>query len=173
MAGQGKRGRKSYLRDFEKAADGSYVYKGETWRADSTLRRQLLIKLWALQAVMLLAVLLPGFVTTAGLLNSFYVILPYVFWVISAFYLAYMLGNMTFGGNPLRDYVYKRSVVSYKPCAMAAFAGAFLTALGMSVFLVRGGSGEGVAVCFACCAAQMIASVLIKKCEILNIWNKG
>ena len=71
MAGQGKRGRKSYLRDFEKAADGSYVYKGETCHADSTLRRKLLIKLWLLQAVMLLAVLLPGFVTTAGLLNSF------------------------------------------------------------------------------------------------------
>lgn len=173
MAGQNKRGRKSYLRDFEKAPDGSYVYKGETWRADSTLRRQLLIKLWALQAVMLLAVLLPGFVTTAGLLNSFYVILPYVFWVISDFYLAYMLGNMTFGGNPLRDYVYKRSVVYYKPCAMTAFAGALCTALGMSVFLVRGGIGEGAAVCFVCCAAQMAASFLIKKCEILNIWNKG
>ena len=173
MAGQNKRGRKSYLRDFEKAADGSYVYKGETWHADSTLRRQLLIKLWILQAVMLLAVLLPGFVTTAGLLNSFYVILPYVFWVISAFYLVYILGNMTFGGNPLRDYVYKRSVVYYKPCAMAAFTGAFLTALGMFVFLVRGGSGEGVAVCFVCCTAQSAASVLARRCEILDIWSKG
>lgn len=172
MAGENKRDRRGYLRDFEKAPDGSYVYKGETWRADDPLRRRLLIKLWTLQAVMLLAAILPGFVTTAGLLNSFYVILPYVFWIISDLYLAYTLGNMTFGGNPLRDYVYKRSVVCYAPCAMASLAGAVLTALGLLVFLVRGGTGEGVAVCFICCAAQIAASVLVKRCGVSDIWYK-
>lgn len=172
MAGENRRDRRSYLRDFKKAPDGSYVYTGDTWRADKTLRRQLLIKLWALQAVMLSAAVLPGFVTTAGLLNSFYVILPYVFWIISDFYLAYTLGNMTFGGNPLRDYTYKRSVARYQPCVMASLIGALLTALGMVVFLVRGGTGEGVAVCLVCCAIQIILSVLAKKCEILNVWSK-
>lgn len=172
MAGENRRDRRGYLRDFKKAPDGSYVYTGDTWRADRTLRQQLLIKLWVLQAAMLSAAVLPGFVTTAGLLNSFYVILPYVFWIISDFYLAYTLGNMTFGGNPMRDYTYKRSVVRYQPCAMASFIGALFTALGMIVFLVRGGTGEGVAVCFVCCAIQILLSVLAKKCAVLSVWSK-
>ena len=172
MAGQEWRGRNSYLRDFKKAPDGSYVYTGEVWHADNTVRRRLLLKLWVLQAEMQPAAVLPGFVTTAGLLNSFYVILPYVFWVISVFYLAYTLGNMTFGGNPLRDYIYKKSVLRYKPCAAAAFVGAALTAFGMLVFLVRGGTGEGVAVCFACCAVQAVMSFLAGRFGAAGIWSR-
>ncbi|MCM1038755.1 MAG: hypothetical protein NC434_05475 [Ruminococcus sp.] len=172
MAGESKRERRGYLRDFEKKADGGYVYTGPTWRAENAARRRLLIRLWVLQAVMLSAALLPGFVTTAGLLNSFYVILPYVLWALSDIYLAYMLGNMTFGGNPLRDYVYKSSVARYTPWAMAALVGAALTAAGMLVFLIRGGSGEGVALCFVCSAVQIVSSVLINRCRVADIWDK-
>ena len=61
-----KKNRRSYLRDFVKNADGAYVYTGKMWHADPALRRRMLVKLWALQAGMLLSVILPGFVTTAA-----------------------------------------------------------------------------------------------------------
>ena len=127
MAAQKKRGKGSYLNDFEKSQDGGYVYAGKTWHADAAARRRILVKLWALQVCMLLAAFLPGFVTTAGLLNTFYVIIPYVFWLISDFALAYTLGNVTFGGNPLRDYIYERSVKQYRIRTMFPLAGAALT----------------------------------------------
>ena len=123
MAAQKKRGKGSYLNDFEKSQDGGYVYAGKTWHADAAARRRILVKLWALQVCMLLAAFLPGFVTTAGLLNTFYVIIPYVFWLISDFALAYTLGNVTFGGNPLRDYIYERSVKQYRIRTMFPLAG--------------------------------------------------
>lgn len=128
-----KKNRRSYLRDFVKNADGTYVYTGKMWHADPALRRRMLVKLWALQAGMLLSVILPGFVTTAGLQNTFYVILPYMLWLISDIALTYTLGSMTFGGNPLRDYIYERSVVRYAFRTLLPLTGAALTAAGLLV----------------------------------------
>lgn len=171
MAEREKRDKKNYLRDFEEKPDGSYVYTGKTWHADEVLRRRILVKLWALQAVMLFSVFLPGFVTTAGLLNTFYVIIPYVFWLISDFVLAYTLGSMTFGGNPLKDYNYERSVLRYPFCAVLPLACAVMTAVAMLFFLLRGGSGEGEIVCFICCGIQIIASFFARRSGISDIWT--
>lgn len=165
-----KHGR-GYLRDFVRGSDGRYVYTGKTWYADPALRRRMLSKLWALQPGMLFAALLPGIRSTAGLLNTWYVILPYVFWLMSDFFLTYTLGTMTFGGNPLRDYVYERSAARYHFLAALPLAGAALTALGQSVFLLCGGSGEGAAVCFVCCAVQITASVLALRCRVAGVWQ--
>lgn len=171
MAEQKKRDRKRYLRDFKQTADGSYAYTGKMWHAEPALRRRFLLKLWALQGVMLFAAIFPGFVTTAGLLNTFYVIIPYVFWLISDFYLAYTLGNITFGGNPLRDYTYDGSVAKYAFRTIPPFIGALLTAVSLAVFLLRGGTGEGIAACFLCCVGQMAASFFAKRSEIKEIWS--
>lgn len=166
-----KRNRRSYLRDFEKHADGSYAYTGQIWHADQVLRRRMLRKLWILQAVMLLSVLLPGFVTTAGLLNTYYVILPYTFWFLADIILTYTLGSMTLGGNPLRNYIYERSVTQYAPRAVLPLAGAALTAVGQLTFLLRGGDGEGWAVCLLCCVVQIAVSVIAGKSRPADIWK--
>ena len=163
---------KSYLHDFRQSSDGSYAYAGETWQADRIVWRRLLVKLWALQAVMLFSAILPGFATTAGLVNTFYVILPYVFWVISDIYLTYLLGNMTFGGNPMRDYIYERSVVRYGFCTALPLVCAVLTAFALAVFLLRGGTGEGAAVCLVCCIIQTAVSVIGRRCKPSEIWVK-
>ncbi len=172
MSQKEKKNKRSYLRDFEEVSDGSYVYTGKTWHAEPCLRRRLLIKLWLLQSLMLVAAVLPGFVTTAGLLNTFYVIIPYVFWLISVFYLAYTLGNMTFGGNPLRDYVYVRSVARLAFLSMLPLGGAVCTALSLLLFLLRGGGGNGAGTCFVCCAVQILSSLYVRRCRVTEIWSE-
>lgn len=172
MARQKKWGKDGYLQNFEKSREGGYVYTGELWQADEVERCKILTRLWVLCAGQLLAAILPGFFTTAGFSGSFYVILPYVFWLISACYLAYLLGRMTFGGNPLRGYVYERSVARYIPCAGAASFGAALTALGLLLFFVRGGTGQGGALCLVCCLFQGISFLFIRKWKIPEIWRK-
>lgn len=171
MTEKKKRDKKHYLQDFQKNPDGSYVYTGKTWHADEAVRRRALVKLWALQAVMLFSVFLPGFMTTAGLLNTFYVIIPYVFWLISDFVLAYTLGSMTFGGNPLKNYIYENSVLKYPFCTVLPLAGAVMTAIALLIFLLRGGSGEGEIVCFICCGVQIAASFFAKRSNISDIWT--
>lgn len=171
MAEKKKRDKKNYLRDFEEKPDGSYVYTGKTWHADETVRRRILVRLWALQTVMLFSVFIPGFVTTAGLLNTFYVIIPYVFWLISDFVLAYTLGSMTFGGNPLKNYIYENSVLRYPFCTVLPLAGAVMTAITLLIFLLRGGNGEGETTCFICCVIQIIASFFAGRSGISDIWT--
>ncbi len=171
MAEKKKQDKKHYLQDFQENPDGSYVYTGKTWRADEPVRRRILVKLWALQAVMLFSVFLPGFVTTAGLLNTFYVIIPYGFWLISDFVLAYTLGSMTFGGNPLRNYIYENSVLKYPFCAMLPLAGAAMTVVALLIFLLCGGSGDGEIVCFIGCGIQIIASFFARRSGISDIWS--
>ena len=166
-----KKNRRSYLRDFVKNADGTYVYTGKMWHADPALRRRILVKLWALQAGMLLSVILPGFATTAGLQNTFYVILPYMLWLISDIALTYTLGSMTFGGNPLRDYIYERSVARYAFLTLLPLTGAALTAAGLLVFLLRDGSGEGAVVCLICSAVQIAVSVMARRCRVADLWK--
>lgn len=172
MAGQKKWGKDGYLKNFEKSQEGGYVYTGEYWQADENDRRRILFRLWLLCAGQLLVVLLPGFFTTAGFSGSFYVILPYAFWLISNGYLTYLLGRMTFGGNPMRDYVYERSVKRYVPCAGAAAFGAALTALGLLVFFVSGGTGQGGILCFVCSFFQGISFRFIRKLNVDEIWKK-
>lgn len=172
MARQKKWGKDGYLQNFEKNEEGGYVYTGEYWQADENDRHRILFRLWLLCAGQLLAVLLPGFFTTAGFSGSFYVILPYAFWLISNGYLTYLLGRMTFGGNPLKGYVYERSVKRYIPSAGAAAFGAALTALGLLVFFVSGGSGQGGLLCFLCCFFQGISLLFINKWNILEIYKK-
>ena len=81
---------------------------------------------------------------------------------------AYLLGRITFGGNPIRDYVYERSVKRYVPCAGAASVGAGLTALGLLVFFWEGGMGQGGALCFACCLFQLVVFFFKKKIKKKN-----
>lgn len=172
MAGQKKWGKNGYLQDFKGNRSEGYVYTGESYQADGPERKRLLTKLWGLQALMLAAAIVPGIVTTAGLQNTFYVILPYVFWLLSDFYLAFVLGNMTFGGNPMRAYVYERTVARFMPCAAAPFVGAVLTAFNLCIFLIKGGEGQGAVLCLACCILQGVCFFLIKRSNIAKFWIK-
>ncbi len=53
---------------------------------------------------------------------------------------------------------------------MFPLAGAALTAFALLIFLLRGGSGEGEVVCFACCGVQAATSFLAEQCKIADIW---
>lgn len=172
MAKQRKWGKNGYIRDFHRTADGGYEYEGKLMYADKEHLKRLYMKLTVIQALMLTAAIVPGFVTTAGLLNSFYVIIPYVLWVISVLVMTYKTVSMFFGGNPMRSYVYERSAAAYTPCAYVSLMGSAFTLLGMIVFLAREGTGDGAAVCIICCIVQIAASVFAIKCKVRDYFSE-
>lgn len=172
MGKQRKWGKNGYIHDFHRTADGGYKYEGKFMYSDKTLLKRLYIKLSIIQTVMIIAAIIPGFATTAGLLNSFYVIIPYVLWVISALIMTYKTVCIFLGGSPMRSYVYERSVASYTPCAYISLAGAALTLLGLLVFILYGGTGDGATVCILCCIVQIVSSVTAVKSKVADCFTE-
>lgn len=72
----------------------------------------------------------------------------------------------------MRSYVYERSVASYTPCAYISLAGAALTLLGLIVFILRGGTGDGSAVCILCCIVQIVSSVTAVKSKVADCFTE-
>lgn len=172
MGKQKKWGKNGYIRDFHRAPGGGYIYEGKYMYANNAMLKSLYVRLAIIQASMIIAAIVPGFATKAGLLNSFYVIIPYVLWVIAVLVMTYKTVCMFSGGNPMRSYVYERSVAAYAPCAYVSSAGAAFTLLGMIVFLVRGGKGDGAAVCIICCIVQIVSSVFAIKCKVSDCFTE-
>lgn len=176
MAQQKKQGKRSYLNDFQKTADGSYVYTGDTWQADPARRKKGLIRLWALAVPLLAASVVPGCLEAPGLGNCAYVLLPYVFGLVSALYLAYVLIRLCAGGDPMRDYVYLQTVARMDGYAALPMVGGILSAVGLTVYLIRNGAGgqaPEAAACYACFALQAGLSWAIRACRISSIWTKN
>lgn len=172
MGRQRKWGKNGYIHDFHRTADGGYKYEGKFMYADKMLLKRLYLKLAIIQTVMIIAAIIPGFATTAGLQNSFYVIIPYVLWVISALIMTYKTVCIFLGSSPMRSYVYERSVAAYTPCAYISLTGAVLTLLGLIVFIVRGGTGDGAAICILCCIVQIVSSVTAVKSKVADCFTE-
>lgn len=172
MAAQKKWGKNGYLKDFKAGQEKGYVYTGVCWQAAEPERRRLFGRLWAFQSLSLFSSILPGLFTVEALLNTFYAIIPYVLWLIGDIYLTCLLGRMTLGGNPMRGYVYERSVARFAPFAAVPLAGALLTAAGVFLFVAKGGGREGAGMCLLCCALQGTGFFLIKKNRCAGIWQR-
>lgn len=172
MGRQRKWGKNGYIHDFHRTADGGYKYEGKYMYADRTLLKRLYMKLAIIQTVMIIAAIIPGFATTAGLQNSFYVIIPYVLWVIAAFIMTYKTVCIFLGGSRMRSYVYERSVSAYTPCAYISLAGAALTLIGLVVFILRGGTGDGAIVCILCCIVQILSSTAAVKSKVADCFTE-
>ena len=131
----GKRGRRSYLDDFQRDVNGEYQYRGAHYRYAGmmeyrTLRRSLWLCCGFGTALVLAAGCLPG--ATAG--AAWYVTLPTMLALAACGFLLWTLARWTKGGMTLRAYVHAQTVKRLPAEA--------LIAAGMSAF---GAVGQGIA----------------------------
>ena len=106
-----KKGRRAYLKDFRKNEHGEYSYKGDLYEYKGS---DLLWKkgiLFALCAVLLAAEITAGCVSAPGMDNCFYVLLPYAAGLTGCASVCLAICNLCAGNNPLRAYVYEKSVL--------------------------------------------------------------
>ena len=130
----GKRGRRSYLDDFQRDVNGEYQYRGAHYRYAGmmeyrTLRRSLWLCCGCGSALVLAAGCLPG--ATAG--AAWYVTLPTMLALVAAGVLLWTTAQWSRGGMTLRAYVHARTVRRLPAEA--------LIAAGMSAF---GTVGQGI-----------------------------
>ena len=131
----GKRGRRSYLDDFQRDVNGEYQYRGAHYRYAGMMEyRALRRSLWLCcgfgTALVLAAGCLPG--ATAG--AAWYVTLPTMLALAACGFLLWTLARWTKGGMTLRAYVHAQTVKRLPAEA--------LLAAGMSAF---GAVGQGIA----------------------------
>ena len=137
---------RAYLNDFHPTADGSFVYAGTSlhWDPIGISRAKALFLFGGLALVQAAAAVVCGCIPAPGMLNCFWVILPYIASATALFLLIWALVRLTLSGNPLREYVHRATVGRFPVLTGACMLACILTGLAEAVFLlVYGASGQG------------------------------
>ncbi len=136
--------RRAYLNDFTRTASGEYVYTGVTYafQGGEQRRRRCMLFFILLTFVMLAAGIAAGCIPAPGMDRCPYVLLPYTFSLVAAGSVAWGMGRLAAGGDPLRRYVYRATVPQLPLRAALAMAGAGTALAGEALYLVLNGPGE-------------------------------
>ena len=157
--------RKAALEYFQKNAAGEYIYTGGTYtyRTEKISREKALLILWALGIVSPGGLLAGGCMLVPGLGSSLYVMGPYVVGIISAFCALWSVGQLTLGGEPIREYVYESASGKLRIRLWLTMIFSGLSFLGEGLYLIlngAGGHGVQALVYLILCAAALGASLL-------------
>lgn len=133
--------KKAYLRDFKINDAGEYEYKGSVYVLDETniTLKQVKTKVGIYACIVIACYVLCGFLKADGLINAFYVTLPFVFGFFVDCVLSYKIFTFIFGRYPVRSYEYKKTIDKYDGYLIAVVILAIATILGEAFYLVRNG----------------------------------
>lgn len=157
----GRNRRSSYLEHFHRNAAGEYIYSGDyyAYATQEIPRRRALGELWLYTGLALAAFLTGGCIRVPGLGDCAYVLLPYMGGSIAAGSLIWTMGQLSAGGDPLREYVYQVTVKRLPRRMLIMGAAACLSLVGEGAYLLlHGGAGRtGLGVLFM--ALEALAAV--------------
>lgn len=141
-----RRKRRAYLDHFTKTASGEYIYAGALYAFQNTgkSRRRTLTELWLCCGGAAAAILAGGCIPAPGVGRCAYVLIPYMLAVIAGGSLIWAVGQMTLGGDPLREYTYRDSVEKLPQRAIATAVCALVALAGEGLYLLLHG-GEKLA----------------------------
>ena len=148
-AGAGKRRRQftrhGYLRDFIRNDRGEYLYDGDVYcyNTPEIPFQSAFLRLLLLSCGAFLAQIPGGCFQSAGMRDSFYVVLPYVCALVSAGSMIWALVRLKWAGDPVRDYLYRVSAKAFPLRAWLAVGFSFLAFLGQWIYLALHGA-EGL-----------------------------
>ncbi len=132
-----RRKRRAYLDHFTKTASGEYVYAGGHYIFQNTgkSRKRALLELWLLGGGGAFAVLAGGCIPAPGVGNCAYVLIPYVASVIAVFSMLWAVGQLSLGGDPIREYIYRDSVEKLPRRAVITAVCTLLALVGEGIYL--------------------------------------
>ena len=141
-----RKNRKSALEHYQVNAGGEYIYTGSymAYVDQGKPRKRALLELWAIAGGMAVGAVACGCIPAPGTQNTFYVLIPLMVSIITAIACLWTLGQVTAGGDPMKEYVYRDSVEKMQGRFVAAASFAGLTALTELLYLILSG-GWGVA----------------------------
>ncbi len=172
-----KKGRRAYLNNFEKKADGGYEYRGDYYRlscGETEAKRQFR-RLLAGAAAVLALILAEGCFPVPGLSRSAYVLIPYVVQLAGAAGVCAAVVRLFVAEYPLREYLYDTTIqkLPFRSGIAGVFGG--ITLLGETVFLIFNGSGGQMKmiVLFYVLQAAVLAAIIVFRRQTAQMkWEK-
>ena len=170
-----KKGRRAYLDDIHRTADGKFIYTGPCFAYDeeANLRANVLLKLWLLVLPAIAACVVSGCFTTPFMRDTWYTIGPFGFEFVSVGSAVWAICRITANGNILREYVRKQMFGALPMRCWLAVGFAGIGMIGATVFIIVHGtsvatqSGELVDQTFQSVAYLCLKAVVIVCCVFL------
>ncbi len=168
MAEKKYKGRKAYLNDFQKNAQGEYEYQGALyeWQGE---KKEFLKNVGILLAgcVILLTMLVLGTCLDApGAFNCIYVMLPAAVSLVFGISVAWGIGRLCLAEHPVRAYIYDATFQAVPFRSMCTMICTGITMAGELLYLLLHGAGEllfGAVVLLAAEGIGLISAFFIRK----------
>lgn len=168
--------KKSALEQFQKNAAGDYVYTGKHYGfvSGEKSRKRALVELWVLSGAMGACSLGAGMFPAPGTVNTFYVLIPMAAAMISAMAALWALGQLSAGGDPLKEYVYEASVVKLPGRLMAVTVfSVLMMACELLYLILNGGWGRAVIGVLVLEAAAAVLAQVTKRTFSCLEWQEN
>lgn len=164
------------LENIRKNEKGEYEYKGPEYCfcGDSLAYKKYTVSLWLLSVGCFALQIACGCIPVKSMMNTFYVIVPYVLGIVFTVICLYRIPAMTVKSSRIREYIYKKNkktiIVSSLSCAVFCFS----TAVGEMVFVFINGFYSieiyDVLSVVMCSAAAMLA-ISVRNVMLSSKWE--
>lgn len=151
--------RRSELRYYRRGESGKFVYTGGYCRyAGAPTRTGQLIRLWALCGISALSLIVAGCLPGPGMTGSPYVLIPYVAALIALCAALWSAGQLTLGGDPIRETECSAAESAPRRLLTAAIL-SLLTMAGEGLYLLLHGTGGKPAAAAVCVMLPAVSGV--------------
>lgn len=164
------------LENIHKNERGEYEYSGPEYRfcGDLSSYKKYVVSLWLLGALCLVLQIICGCMPVKSMMNTFYVIVPYVLGIVFNVVCIYHIPAMTVKGGRVREYIYKKNTKMITGSSLFCAAFCFLTAVGETVFVfVNGSHSAGIydILSVVMCTAAGILAISVRNVMKPSKWE--
>lgn len=154
--------RKDYLKDYKQGASGKYEYGGVTYTFSGSPeeRRKAYTKLVILMALLTASVIGSGLIDAAGMVNTFYVIVPFIGEVCALFALWWYLSKLLLEGEKIRGYILESVNAKVEPAAIILMIFAVVGLVMSMIFQISNGFEGKMLKCFLYLFTKALNAIL-------------
>lgn len=146
---KGWKNRYSYLDNYKKGMDGTYVYYGRHYIFKGTAAELKKYK-WTLglaDLLMLALFIVSGCLEAGVIWRSWYVVVPFAIEAIAVFLLIWKSLTLMMEKNPVKEHLYKKSVPWLKPAACILLGACVISACTTGLCMILNPEGIKLAGC--------------------------
>ena len=171
---RGWKNRYSYLNDYKKGLDGKYVYYGHHYivNGGSPACRNYKLILGITDILLIALYIISGLMDAGRIWNTWYVVIPFAIQVIMIFLLAWKGLTFIIEKYPVKEYICKKTVPWFKPCAVILAAVCLLSICMTALCMILENEGIRITGCIIYMITVLImAAVCVVFIKLTNAYK--